>query len=353
MKDRIIRWYHPNQILSELPGETQRNYYLDNLKFILIILVVSSHFAMKLDFVNGINYLVKFIYIFHMPCFIFINGFLAKRMNEGGKLRVDKIMITFWMYLIFKIVNFVLSYLFEEEASLSLFRDRSAPWYLFSLCIWYLAIPVLERIKTKYLIFGSFLLGLLVGYLSSFGILFSLSRVFVFFPFFIIGFCISKEQLEEFLDKRYRIFAALILIITFLAIAIFWGWLAPIEDIIYGTSSYEKVLEGLYPYGILIRAAWYVLALVLSASLMLLVPRTRLSFSCLGERTLQVYMTHIWVRNVLVYIGFFAFVEEQPIYVSVLVLVGSVLLTFILSNLWLKKLFDFFMFPKLFSKVLK
>jgi fucose 4-O-acetylase-like acetyltransferase len=288
-----------------------------------------------------------------MPCFIFINGFMAKRLNTGGKLRANKILAIFWMYLLFKFGNVFLGYLFHKHVKLCLFKDTSATWYLLALCIWYFAVPALERFKTKYLISGSFLIGLFAGYIKSIYVTFSLSRVFVFFPFFILGFCLQEEKLEQFLNKRLRIPAILLLAVVFAFLVLNWDWLKPYADVIYGSTPYYKVFGAREKYGIIIRGIWYLLAITLSAAVMLLVPRCRLIFTSLGERTLQVYMTHIWVRNALFYAGFFTMIRTGPAYLAVLVLIGSVVLTFLLSNGWLKKLYDILMVPKLFLELVK
>ncbi|MDD3173422.1 MAG: acyltransferase family protein [Herbinix sp.] len=348
----VKQWYHP-QISISGNYEKKRNYFLDNLKFVLITFVVICHFALKLTYVKEIKYILYLIYIFHMPCFIFINGFFAKRMNTGGKLRVNRIFSVFWMYLLFKVGNVLLEYLFHQQVKLSLFKDVSAPWYLLALCLWYLSVPCLERIKTEYLILGSFLVGLFAGYIKSLGEIFSLSRVFVFFPFFIIGFCLTEDRLEKFLDKRLRLPALLFIVVVFSCLALFWKRLSPFISIIYGSSPYSKSFGDIAKYGFLIRGIWYLFAVVLSVALMLLVPRCKMFFSSLGERTLQVYMMHIWIRNALSYAGFFAIVKAGPAYYALLVFVGSIALTFLLANRWLKKLFDFLMAPRLFDKLMK
>jgi fucose 4-O-acetylase-like acetyltransferase len=347
----INEWYHP-AAAADTTVKT-RNYYLDNLKFILITFVVISHFALQLSYINDIKYLIHFIYLFHMPCFIFVNGFLAKRLNAGGKLRVDKIMVVFLMYFIFKFGNVLLEILFGRKAHLSLFQDSNAPWYLLALCVWYLSVPLLERIKTGYLLAGSLCIGMLVGYVSCIDNVFTLSRIFVFFPFFIMGFCLPGKKLETFLDKKIRIPAIIILVAIFLVIALFWKELSPVKNIVYGSSPYAISLKGLAKYGFFIRGIWYLVSIVVSISVMLLVPRCKLFFSALGERTMQVYMTHIWVRNALAYAGFFALVKEGSKLLAVGVLIGSVLLTFLLANKWLKLLFDLLMSPKLFARALK
>ena len=330
-----------------------RNFYLDNLKFILILLVVVSHFALKLTHVNEIKFLIYFIYIFHMPCFVFVNGYLAKRMNCGGKLKVDKIFIILWMYLFFKIGNVILELIFQQGIDLNLFRDKAAPWYLLALSIWYLSVPVLERIKTGYLIVGSIFFSLMIGYIGNFREIFSLSRVFVFFPFFIMGFCLTEKQLEVFLDKKLRIPAFALLITVLGCIILFWNQISPFREIVYGGTPYRIALGEFANYGFFVRGVWYLAAILMSAAIMQLVPRRRLFFSQFGERTLQVYMLHIWVRNALEYAGFFILIEDGPSYLIFLVLGGSIILTFLLSNKWIKKLFDFLMLPKLFQKMLK
>lgn len=343
--------YYPD--LKQDTGVNKRNDYFDNLKFILITFVVVCHFALKLTYVKEIKYILYFIYIFHMPCFVFVNGFFAKRLNAGGRLRADKILSVFLLYLIFKIGNASLAYLFNQPAGFNLFKDRSAPWYLLALCIWYLSVPLLESIKPVYLLSGSFLIGLMAGYIKSIGDIFSLSRVFVFFPFFIIGFILSRDKLDRFLNKRIRIPAVLYMAAVFCGLVLFWGRLKPYINIIYGSSPYAKSFGKEAIYGAFIRMAWYLLAVSLSAALMLLVPRCRLFFTVLGERTLQVYMTHIWVRNALAYAGFFAAVKAGPTYYAVSVFFGSILLTFLLSNRLLKKVFDLLMAPKLFLLIIK
>jgi len=351
MKKLFDHWYYPKREQSDRLGK-ERNYFIDNLKFVLIILVVIGHFALKLTFVKEIKYILYFIYVFHMPCFIFVSGFLAKRMNAGGRLRADKILSIFWLYLFFKVGNVLLGYAFHEKVPLNLFKDTSAPWYLIALCIWYLSIPILERIKTNYLIIGSFLIGLLIGYINNISNILSLSRVFVFFPFFILGFCLSEKKLDEFLKKRLRFLSFTILVVFMICLFVFGKHLDSVYNIIYGSSPYSTSLGDLAPYGILVRGIWYLLAIIISAAFLILVPRCKLFISKFGERTLQIYITHIWCRNALVYVGFFTVLKSEPRYLAYLVLLGCVPLTFLLANRYLKKLFDILMATSLFKKLL-
>lgn len=352
MKELISKWYYP-KTLTDNANANKRYDYMDNLKFILIILVVVGHLGLKLPYVIPIKAIAIFIYIFHMPCFILTSGYLAKNMNAGGRLRVDRILSVAFMYLLFKLGYVVLGYVFQEDVGLNLLMDGSAPWYLLSLCIWYVLIPMFERFQPIYLITGSILLGLMMGYVSSIGIVFSLSRTFVYLPFFVIGFCLSKEKLESFLNKRSRLLALAFFVVIFISVGIFWNEIKPYFVIIYGASSYARALGDFTSYGILIRGIWYLLAFLLSASIMLLVPRCHTFFSRFGECTLQIYILHSLLFSAFEHMGFFSSLNGKPMYVLFLVMLGGILLTFILANRWFKLLFDKLMLKKLFQMTLK
>lgn len=54
---------------------TERIYKFDNLKAVLIFLVVFGHF---LELVEGHELLYLVIYSFHMPLFMFLSGYFAR-----------------------------------------------------------------------------------------------------------------------------------------------------------------------------------------------------------------------------------------------------------------------------------
>lgn len=200
---------------------------------------------------------------------------------------------------------------------------------------------MIESIKPKYLIAGSFLIGLLVGYVDSIKYVFSLSRVFVYFPFFVIGYYLSEGKLREFLNKRLRLYAITTMIVILIPLLYYGANLKPVANILYAGSPYASSLGDMAAYGFLIRLIWYILALILSISFLLLVPRCQLFLSKYGSRTMQIYMTHIWFRNALLYGGFFYALKEEPEYMSYLVLFGCVFLAFVLANKYLEKLYNF------------
>lgn len=77
--DRQAKLTSSDSILIEESCQRTRNYYWDNIKGLLILLVVFAHVLYQLqDESVGINYTVDVIYLFHMPAFVFVSGFFAK-----------------------------------------------------------------------------------------------------------------------------------------------------------------------------------------------------------------------------------------------------------------------------------
>ena len=59
----------------------KRIYTLDNLKAVLIFLVVLGHLLISFTHAtcNSAKYISSFIYSFHMPLFIIISGYFSKK----------------------------------------------------------------------------------------------------------------------------------------------------------------------------------------------------------------------------------------------------------------------------------
>ena len=125
-----------------------------------------------------------------------------------------------------------------------MFQDSNAPWYLLALCIWYLSVPLLERIKAGYLIVGSLCIGVLVGYISCINSVFALSRVLCFFRFLSWAFVCRERNLETFLDKKLRIPAIIILVAVFLGITLFWKELSPVKNYCLWIFTLLRILKG-------------------------------------------------------------------------------------------------------------
>lgn len=89
----------------------ERDYFFDNARAILILLVVFGH--MLQPYTSGDKYLSALylvIYSFHMPTFLFISGYFAKNIDKPYYLeKISKRLIV--PYMIFFCILFNLLFL--------------------------------------------------------------------------------------------------------------------------------------------------------------------------------------------------------------------------------------------------
>lgn len=337
-------------------SERARDYFIDNLKAVLIVLVIIGHFSMKYDWVPAVERLGKLIYTFHMPCFVFVSGYLAKGVHREGKLKAERIFSFVWLYLLFEILLSLTRWGFGRGFHLSLFRVNQAPWYLLSMTMWYLLVPLIERVRPVWMLIGSAAAGIAAGYLDFIGWEFSMSKSIVYLPFFAAGFYLSWNGLKGFLDRK--ILKALSVILLLGAVLLYLLAIAkirPFLGIIYGGVPYSEVAS--LPsagWGGAFRLLWYGVSVLLFGAVMQLTPKKKTWFSFLGARTLQIYILHVVVRNVLVFCGFVDWCRILPGEINfLLVWGGSILLAILLGNPLFEKVFHFLEGGRLFGKLLK
>ena len=77
----------------------ERSLLFDNIKTVLIILVVLGHAFEEISLEHGYGIIRACIYSFHMPAFIFISGYFS---GGGTQTKVKKLLL---------IVGYLISYL--------------------------------------------------------------------------------------------------------------------------------------------------------------------------------------------------------------------------------------------------
>lgn len=301
----------------------------DNLKFVLITLVVVGHFA---DVFTNVSDTCKsifaFIYAFHMPLFLFLNGLFYK---SADILRKCLFYISAGYLL--KIVSAVIIYFCGSRMSFSLLSDAGMPWYMFvfAMCT---AITYLLRNQNKgYILFFSILLACVVGYDQSIGDFLYLSRLIVFFPFFYLGTMINPQKIVEFKQKYIWWLFPLAMILL-----VGWAYLcyAKLDDIYVlrhlftGRNPFN--LE-LITYGAVERLLCYAIAVFIGFALIILVPTRRIAcVTSMGKNTLNVYFWH-W--NVYVLFNRFFGISQlfyQGILGKISFLLIGVVMTVVLSQ---------------------
>lgn len=311
----------------------KRDHYFDNAKFILIFLVVFGHLLQSYIHSDSlIANLYILIYTFHMPAFILIAGYFAKGFFEKGYIgKVFKKLII--PYLIFQLIYSIFYYfLFNKQMlDLDVLNPHWSLWFLLSLFYWNLMLPIFNKLKPYFAILLAFLIGLAVGYIDWISNYLSLSRTFVFFPFFLMGYYLKKEHFKIITHHRVKIIGAIILVVIALGISLFPGLN---EKWLLGSKPYS-VMESSSTLGLLKRLGIYHINLVMIGIFFAFVPRKKLFFTKLGRNTLYVYLLHGFFVRTFRDSAFEEYLSNSQ--TIIIIFIGTCLLTLILSSKFITK----------------
>lgn len=303
----------------------KRDAYIDNARLILIFFVVFGHMIQPFANESQItNTLYLWNYTFVMPTFIFLSGFFAKGIDNSRELKklAKKLLLPYAMFqLIYTGYYFIIG---KETWLKSLFDPHWALWFLVSLFSWHVLLTLFKRLTPIVGISLTIIIGLIVGYVDEIGHVLSLSRTIFYFPFFLVGYWMTRDHLYVLKRNKMKMISILIMSVT--AIAIYssggfqTGWLL-------GSKPYVDL--GYSSTGALIRLLVYVTKGFMAVSILAWIPKRRLPFTYLGERTIYVYLLH----------GFFIqFFRENNLFevTSLFDLLGlailSALIVFVLSS---------------------
>ncbi|MBX6387140.1 MAG: acyltransferase family protein, partial [Microbispora sp.] len=269
-------------------AKKQRDPYLDNVKFIGIALVPIGHSLVPTLAADSSRAAYLFIYVFHMPLFVIISGYLSRNFwNSNAK--TNKLVDTFLVpYVIVELGYALLRTAFGHKFSITITDPAWLNWYLLALLFWRLSTPVWKRMRYPFTI--SVIVYLFAGFSNLSGD-FSMDRFFGLMPFFVLGL-VLKPEVFDFLKRRWVQVLSVLVLLGAAGVAIFLVKNYSIKlGPIYYKNSY-KTLHLVWWKGMLLRTALLVAALAMSAAVMSLVPRRQTWFTDLGTRTLYCYLLH-------------------------------------------------------------
>lgn len=249
-----------------------RDYRLDRLKLLLMVLVVFGHL---LELFPGAEKLYRVIYSFHMPAFLFLSGYFAH-------LDIRRLL---WPYLLFQLV-FPLcdTLLFGDRFTFRLILPYWICWYLLTLATCLLLTKLLRRVRWQVGLLVCVGVCLVWGYIDQIGYVLSLGRTLTFLPFFAAGFYARGRLPRQFpACLRWGLWilaaGAGLLIASRTEIT---------KYMLYGSYSYAAA-----GYGIGIKALLLVIGFVWIGALWTL-PLSRKPgyLARLGQNTMSIYLFH-------------------------------------------------------------
>ncbi|MDD6212989.1 MAG: acyltransferase family protein [Clostridiales bacterium] len=317
-----------------MTAKTKRIYKWDNLKMVLIFLVVLGHFMNELTLEwDNMKSLYFFIYLFHMPLFLFVSGMFSRKTVNDPIKRRERIIGYVILGFILRFINLAIKIGFGKwnENVFRMWKENGLSWYLFALAM-YLGITWLLRdLDRRFLFIMAVVTALFAGYDSTLGSTLVLSRFFVFYPFFLLGyFTDPSREWKRIQGKGWKMGAAAVLLVAFVIVYTNITELWKYRDLIMGWNSYVNLpvpeMGGWY------RLLFYLVAILLGSAVIILIPNERGPLTAVGQRTLQIYFWHRPILYILVFLHWEEWLcRIWPSHWKLLYLLVSLLLTVALS----------------------
>mgnify|MGYP001033522423 FL=1 len=311
----------------------ERDYQFDNIRLLLIFFVVFGHLLES--FAIG-SLLYRFIYSFHMPVFIFINGYFAK--FDPKKTLLSLLL----PYLLFQVLYFFFyAALYHNGNGFSDLQFTTPCWLL-----WYLVAPIAYQLILPFIstenkaaqgaiLLASVAVSLLSGCGQGFGYFLSLSRIFAFLPFFVAGFYLRKNQKLLFSIRQEGglcVSAASFLIPVAVFLFLHFDG-AVTRNVLYASSSYGG------GYTLRMRAGLSVIAFAWIFFFLRVMPRGKIPFCTVcGANTFSVYLLHGFLVRLMAKGGIFTFSPWLNVLIAALFAIAIVAA---FGNKWVGRVFGF------------
>ncbi len=275
----------------------KRIFYFDNIKGLLILLVILTHTLGVCSKYYGFSRdWFKIFLFFIIPLFIFVTGFFARKSKKSPIKRALK------MFIIFAIAQVLATLYYAFVLNImspfkSIITPRFTLWYLLTCAILYLSEYVFRKFKFKYVFIISLLFGLLSGFLSVITNVLSLQRTITLFVFFVLGYYASDIKLFEKIKKNKNIFLVLSIIITI--------WFLFNQDFFLFKDTYLKYNYFTYANPtecFLKRCLIYFFSFVFSGFILNIIPKKKTILANIGNKTLIIYLFHgAFLKTILHY----------------------------------------------------
>ena len=276
----------------EVRPSCARDPYVDNAKALLIALVVIGHtIGQVLDSYPPASTIYMWIYLFHMPAFVFLCGLLTTSPDIDGPRVRNMVRTLVVPYVIFQVAFTAYYEWFGQDMNWGVDRLLTPLyhlWFLPALFIWRMAAPFLTRVRLALpLAVGVCLVS---GTSATLGGAFALNRAAAFLPFFALGLLYGRRLLRALPSTSAARAAAVATLVLALPVA------AAVYDELgvrwlYWNASYQTLGVGLLD-GVVLRSGIMVAAVAMLMAVLVLVPRGRHGFTGVGEGSMYPFLLH-------------------------------------------------------------
>lgn len=320
---------------SGLQATRTRDPFWDAARFVAIVLVVVGHTIEVHRDADAMYALYLLIYAFHMPLFALVAGYFSKAEPitvSTGRSLAQRLIVP---YLVFTFLWLG----FQSWLGQGFRVDLASPywhlWFLTSLVMWRLALPIVASFRWPVAL--SAVVAVAAGLMPAVGYQLDLSRTLTFLPFFVAGWAIRERNVWPRWSRVLAILPIRVLAATILVgsgVIAYWR----VDDArrlnlrvwTQADRSFEALETGLGD-GAILRFSLLILAAVLIAAVLALVPRDNHTWARWGSATMYPYLFHLVVIVGLQQIpGFTDWFDTLWKYAALVA--GAVTLTVLLST---------------------
>lgn len=328
----------------------RREYKLDNLRAIGIILVVMVHLISPIKGNFGSYALIyNLIILFSMPLLFFVSGYLSKIENSGLKA-FKNILIP---YIIFTIIWIGYCFIIQHTLGLKVGNIPETPffyptnilWYLLSLFIMRLLLPIFDKIKYMFII--SIILAIVVG-TTNVGQFLSISKTICLLPPFLMGYYLKnyrekidssllsfKNKINGLISNRKIVFSIFVIVLIIISIFIYN---IPSTIVRLGLSYHSTGTGNLI--GMEIRLLIIVGSLILVLLINKLVTDRKGFMTKIGKNSLVIYVFHYYITSLEIdYIqnSSLSFIFEDFMLSTIFIIFNTIIIISLLSADFISK----------------
>lgn len=315
--------------------ETDR-FYLNVLKGLLIVFVVVGHFGQtiannlpsSIDFIG--QGIVLFIYLFHMPLFLFVSGYLSKNTEKRRQKAFEDLFIPYVVFQLF--VGICILVLTKSGGVLqNIFVPQMGAWYLLTLFSFRIVLPETSRIR------GVLILGVLLTVFActmrDIGNEFALQKSLGFFVYFMAGY-----KIAELPRRKIRKVVARITLAILLLILIFISWKTDWYSLAFSVLSRGATVDVFtnWYFGPLVYFITFILTLAVMLLVMNAIPERCTWLEKQGTDTMPMYLSHLILFMAVGYL-----INKNNWIITVGVSGAFIIVSlFLFSTNWYRKIFN-------------
>lgn len=284
--------------------DTLRTPFVDQLKSLLIFLVVLGHFCTTIYNGDGMmGGVINIIYSFHMPLFIYISGYLSKNIKSQRRKDVDTLLYTYVVFQLIHYLFYITTGIPTSYRLFNIFYPCSQNWYILALFIWRMFSPYTKFYKVKCLLPFLFVVSLIIGFIPQVERFLALHQIIYWFPVFVLGY-LTKDIYNIIFDSKIIFQSAMIVLLIVFLLLFALSTINPdyYTAIKYAFTPTEGYAFNQYLLKFALRVVGYIASMLISYLVLMItysLLKTSTKFVMWGRNSLSIYLWHIFITTVI------------------------------------------------------